>query len=245
MTANQELPQANLPLPTSRLSWFKPPKIVLGFVAAIIIIAAIVGLAVYQNHKDRHNSSTTPTLSWTNLQKYTVCAKGNAMSFLKPADFNRSGVFGQGMFFSETGGSSSTTLGVLNATCSDTPTITPDYLAKFGQAVSNASDPGRATYISPLYQFVTNLTSSSYSPNFGPIQTFTSQYIKTNAWQMALTFDRAASAASSLPSQKQGVLIWLAGKTTWYQMIMVATSNNWQANQSTWNKIFNSIQIDQ
>jgi len=37
----------------------------------------------------------------------------------------------------------------------------------------------------------------------------------------------------------------LAGKTTWYYVLLSATTPNWQANQTTWNKILDSVQIDQ
>jgi len=240
-------PSLNINPPGSVLEKIRHKRTLIELAAGFLVVLGLAVFTVYQVWPGRAptNSSGSTAQKWLGLSGYTACDKSQhqGIYFLKPTAFNQESISpAQAVFYRGVSGSPTTT-GVLLATCTDQPASTAAYLAEVSKNAAAISPQGSSLW--PLYQFVAGHTSSNYDISFGKISLFKNAYIKDNAWQMDLSFSRSSSASSALPSQKEGRILWLAGKTTWYYVLLSATTPNWQANQTTWNKILDSVQIDQ
>jgi hypothetical protein len=230
--------------PPSNPNWFEQRRgFLIKLAAGIIGLTAIIVLAIYQTRSSPQSSAQI----WSKLQTYTACSPGPAISFQKPTAFNSSTLStNKAMFSAGQNKPGATTQGIIIAACtSSKPLPTAAYLAKLDHALLHTSDKGRGPYVWPVYKFVLDNTSFNYIPTLGPAVRFSNSAIKSNAWQISLAWKRSPSASASLPAQKQGTVIALAGQKSWYYLMLAATTANWQANQSTWNQILNSIKIDQ
>ncbi len=245
---NDTLPPPNINLPSSVLEKIRHKRTLIELTVGLLVVLGLVAFTVYLVWPGRApaNSSGFATQKWLGLSSYTACDKSQhqGISFLKPTAFNQESISispAQAVFYKAVSGSP-TTVGVLLATCTDQPTPTAAYLAEVSKNAAAVSPQGSSLW--PLFQFAAGHTSDNYGISFGKISSFKNTHVKNNAWRMNLLFSRSSSASSSLPIQKEGLILWLAGKTTWYYVLLSATTPNWQANQTTWNKILDSVQID-
>jgi hypothetical protein len=71
---------------------------------------------------------------------------------------------------------------------------------------------------------------------------FSNKYIKSNAWRFDYTIARKTPTGKT--TKIDGVLIYAIGKKASYRFLVSSADDNWNANQSTWRKIINSLQID-
>ena len=251
---NNFLNQPDVPQPvfsSSKSNWLRRhKKLVLELAGGFIIFGAIVGLIIYQIWSGRAptSSANPPVQQWTKTVKYTACDQGKhqAISFQKPVAFTVRGTLTNeaDLSYGYYGGPGGTTIGLLIAGCLNNQSTSSSYLAGASQSILNPGAPDRGTYLRPVYQFVIDHTTANYDLSFQVASPFSNQYIKTNAWEMELALNRTNSAPNNFPAEKQGKIIWLAGKNTWYYVYLAAVQNSWQANGLTWDKILNSIQID-
>lgn len=72
-------------------------------------------------------------------------------------------------------------------------------------------------------------------------EVFTNPSINKNAYAIKIT---GHDIQQKLPDQ-EGVLIWASGKSAYYHYMLISSKTDWQKNQSAYQKILQSIKIDQ
>ncbi len=81
----------------------------------------------------------------------------------------------------------------------------------------------------------------SFSAELGVAKPFTNKYIKGNAWQIDVT----AHDSSGYTSDHKGVLIYVAGYNGVYKLLASAVASDWQSDSAVWQKVLDSIRVDQ
>lgn len=118
------------------------------------------------------------------------------------------------------------------------PTVLPPIVSK--ALASPSTSEAYQSETKPLITFTTQQLPKSLSNiNLSGVKNFRSANIKDSAWQ----FDLNGTSATN--GKWQGKFIYAWGKNGVYYVLIAATAPNWQANQSTWQQMVDSIKIDQ
>jgi hypothetical protein len=105
-------------------------------------------------------------------------------------------------------------------------------------------DPSTATYksmSSSLGQFVRGrIEPTKTSLSIGNAKPFTNSHIGANAWKFSIS---ASEKGGKNPVKGEGV--YVLGKKGYYYFMLTAVATDWQVDQEMWQKILNSLQVDQ
>lgn len=82
---------------------------------------------------------------------------------------------------------------------------------------------------------------STVTVSLGTASNFTNSSITKDAWQFDVT---TKDSAGKYPSHS-GKLVYLIGKNTLYTFMVTAENENWQTNSEYYQKVLNSLKIDQ
>jgi hypothetical protein len=99
-----------------------------------------------------------------------------------------------------------------------------------------------------LNSYITAGLSSRYTPVFGHAQPYKNAKITANAWlyDFSLVDAKAHKAGDkSKPTLMKGRAFYIMGKNTYYFVVVTAEEANWNSNLATWQKVQDSIVVDQ
>ncbi len=122
------------------------------------------------------------------------------------------------------------------------------YLQKFSKTLTDTTSPAYNGTIQPIKDFVNRrLPTAHYNVSFDKTAAFTSDNIKTDAWQLDFTAKTKNPANERNFPPLKGKEILAVGKSTFYYFMVDAIDYNWQSksNQSIWQQVINSLKIDQ
>lgn len=220
-------------------------KVILALIITVGLICLTVFLAWPKYHAQTQKAAVTNSFSYTyrQMENYKVAGfiANTGMTFDKPVEFTS----------------------VLQA--KQAPVA--DLAHKYGKDKIDIAD--MAAYAQPagpgmdqasLAKNAATPSSPKYNSVWLPLQQFTAQRLTNlnlnyqdakplaaanlkNAWEREFTSTIKSKVG---PDQdKKGVLIIAAGQKTDYYFVIDAISANWQDNQPVWQKIIDSIRIDQ
>lgn len=107
--------------------------------------------------------------------------------------------------------------------------------------LSDPKNPKYAQVLLPIQQFAAQrLVNLDIS--YADAQTLATPNLK-HAWKLGFT-SSAKSKRGALP-EKKGVIIITAGAKTNYYLLIDAINTNWDGNQAVWQKVIDSLRIDQ
>lgn len=110
-------------------------------------------------------------------------------------------------------------------------------------------DPNNKEY-KPFTESLTKIVESQNGAKnvvfSGSPGAFTNQNIKANAWTINFTGQLAQPSQAGKNDKLKGVILVAKGiKGTSYQLSIATIENNWQPNERTWQRILDSVKIDQ
>ncbi len=206
----------------------------------IIAILAIAALAIfvawprYKTQSERAQVVSSYDYTYKNLEKYQVngLQPHTGMSFEKPVE--------------------------LKSTLSDNKAPVADLTHYFGKnkimiadiaaysqpraASDNKQSVVSGSNLLPVEQFVAQRLSNLKIQYKNP-RPLTTPNLKDNAWRLDFT-TQAQTTAATYP-QKKGVVILTAGQKVNYYFLIDALNKNWVGNQAVWQKVIDSIKVDQ
>jgi len=220
-----------------------------GLLAAVALLA--VGLYLHGHHHFNANSTTsgiaaTQTIyHYQTLESYKLVSGSGSMSFDKPAEFK---VYG-----SPKAGDSQVLLIQMssNRTVPDVGRIAaaavkfPPASAlpnNFGASLTGTDKTKYDQALKDLRDFINGRLPFSYSvSSFSGFQSFSNPGVVANAWQSGFT---ASSNKNGLP-KISGEFITAFGKQAQYYFMVDNVQADWSANQAQWQKVTDSLKIDQ
>ncbi len=111
-----------------------------------------------------------------------------------------------------------------------------------------ASDTRYKGYTSTIKDFVSAGMGTGYNVELGVAHSFSSSNVKNSAWQIdfsATSKDSVAKNDSSKPYAYRGQAIYIVSKRGYYYFSLSSVDYNWDKNQEFWQKVLNSLKIDQ
>jgi hypothetical protein len=124
-----------------------------------------------------------------------------------------------------------------------TPLATPLFasdLQSYNQVLANPSDKYYSQTTNSVRTFTQNNFSKGSNIKFANAKKFTNASIKSNAWE----FDFTATDPVE-KTQDTGETVLAIAPKGYYFLTVYATNLNWTANQKVWNRVFDSLKIDQ
>ena len=228
-------------------------KLATGLVILLAVALVGGGIAYHIHYQNSHRTKSVPeyyayTYSKLSPYKLTGGQAGSGVSFNRPT---------------ELGGPSSITIKGKTATASQimTQNNQPFTVAQFtvavvpsstsagftkslGGVVTNSQNPSFNTVLTPIKQFVTTHIGGAYIVTFSTPTTLQTSNLSSNAWSINFTAKPVDSTMVLLPNL-QGEEIFAVGQKTYYYFFIDAVDYNWQANQSVFQQVINSLKIDQ
>ncbi len=172
----------------------------------------------------------------------------NGIKFLKPVEFNKT---------SEVRKSDSATrlyvqpndsgksIGFLAVSSAISPLAQDaDYRANMANLLAQGSGSQYEQFISTFYSFIKDSTSPSFNVTLSKPVAFTNPYVHGDAWQFDVSAKSATNDQNKL-TPLRGKFIVIIGHKAFYFFGLYTLNYNWQPNDSVWQQVEKSIQIDQ
>jgi hypothetical protein len=217
-------------------------------IAAVVLVLVGAGLVLYSH---LHNSASTYSYKYSKLEtfKMTAAGPGSTMSFDRPVEVVSAKKAAAGTTKANLSHKyKGFPVAQIVASVQNSPTFASNLRANSVNVPKDLSDPnnlGFQLFEKPLRSALGSIMDPAYATyNYSKAAAFTNRNIKADAWKTDFTAAGLAEGAESLPPQ-QGTLIIAAGKSTIYSFILSSLTSNWEQNQSTWQKVLDSIKIDQ
>jgi general stress protein CsbA len=96
-----------------------------------------------------------------------------------------------------------------------------------------------------IVKFITDNSSSSYRLSLGKATPFSSSNISKNAWSFDFTSIYQNKRDKNSLADLKGKVVFVLGKKSFYYVLIDSVTDNWNSNQEIWNKVVDSIKIDQ
>lgn len=224
---------------------------------SLLLLAAAAGVIIaYNNQQDKPSKeSSQPIYNTAKMTEHTVLgsAPGRAMAFKKPAEL---GIVGgedkptvKGFIrLAKSPNDPNAYINTARILATTKDFSSPDspneaYLSEVARTFSQ--DPASASYqndMANLKKFVDDaFVEPTITVTVGKAALFTNANIKTNAWQIEII----TKDSSGLTPEHNGKLIWVAGKKSNYKFFVSAVASDWKSNSNVWQKVLDSIEIDQ
>lgn len=209
----------------------------------VLIVALAVGTLAF-NFMGDSNDAIDHT-NYPLMETYSMPGNvaGSGLSFTKPVDFIKyvessdQVVFQQPLINAHNKKSIVAYLAVSSTSVAQAYTTSQLMALKETLAITN---PNYGIAVSPINQFIKDRLPTGWQINLDKPATYLNKSIQDNAWQF--NFSASDTINKNDPFKGQ-VLYAISGKNLYFIMI-ATTSDNWQENQNTWQKIFDSFQID-
>lgn len=240
------------------LTGSKTPKIKLVIFGLIVIVLVLIGAGIYASQKNEsisvNNKDYSFTYDKTTNLKLPGTGDDRGMSFDKPDEIKYvitvPDPLSKASYVQlESNIEVARLLALIKDVSYIPPSDTtpggpgPDYADFLRQDLSK--DPQSVEYqraTKSIEVFAKSGFASLIKTTLGNAQPFTNSTIKKDAWQFDVT--TTGNPANGTPAQEGKVIIAI-GKYTYYYFLVTATTENWSDNSSIFNKVFNSLKIDQ
>lgn len=119
----------------------------------------------------------------------------------------------------------------------------PDYVTGVKSLMDAPEGKPYEDFMAPLRQFILSSTPQGYRITLSKPVSFNNETIQENAWQ----FDFTATSSDSnpkLPTLK-GKFIYILGKGAFYHYALFSLDYNWDTNKPAWDRITQSIRINE
>lgn len=178
---------------------------------------------------------------YLDMESYTLQGgiPGAGIEFTKPAVFKDYAKGPGQIIFRQTGINQSIEAILGASTISGTRAYTPDELKSIN-ANFIYPDKNSSVLIDPINQYLRARLPNNWKLALGDAKTFSNKYIKDNSYQFDLDLMEADSSGISY----KGRVVYTIYGSNFYYLFVVTTSENWQKNSGTWQKTFNSIQVN-
>ncbi len=225
---------------------------------AVLAVLTVAGISYMNLRKEPYRYSGYNQLV---PEKLSSGRAGSNLSFEKPVEFKNTLKLNKdfstladllmvGLSHQRSAEDSSTAIGVLTAGV--LPLERPpaaDYQTFINETLKlPASDTRYKGYTSTIKDFVSAGIGASYSIELGAAHNFSSSNVKNNAWQIdfsATSKDPAAKNDNSKPYTYKGQAIYIVSKKGYYYFSLSSVDYNWEKNQEFWQKVLDSLKIDQ
>jgi len=122
----------------------------------------------------------------------------------------------------------------------------PGFYTNFNSALGDSSSPSYKTYQASLGQFAQINTNPRYKLSLGKTVKLTTKYIKSNAWIADFSgIDNRSYTNKYTPSLVYGKVAMAVTQKGYYYFLVSNVGSNWQTNQAIWQKVIDSLQLDQ
>lgn len=114
----------------------------------------------------------------------------------------------------------------------------------------NSSFSGYNAVSASVQSYAENLLNSDpaapvYKVSYETLKSFSSSNIKSSAWSLGFTATASDKKTAKKYPDMQGEVISVYGKNAQYYTVLDVAKVNWQPNQAVWQKVFNSLKVDQ
>lgn len=226
------------------------------FVGLIIIILALVGGGFYwQKYYSPHKVAQPQQIykySYAKLSSYalTGSAAGRGIAFSKPVEFGGStDIKSKGTSITltqaDTKNNQPIVTGRLGAASVAANGVTSAYTKSLATIITNPQNSSYKNILSPIKQFVAAGVGSNYETTFDTPVVLTTSNLAANSWSIDFTAKPISPDANPYLPDFQGKAVFAIGKKTYYYYFIAAVDYNWQANQSVFAQVINSLKIDQ
>lgn len=97
-----------------------------------------------------------------------------------------------------------------------------------------------------IKEYINSRLSFRFIVSYGKTEPFKNSNLNSPAWQTDFTAKaKPVDKPLTKPEDLKGKGVFLLGKSAFYYLMIYSTDYNWEANQDTWQKVLNSIKIDQ
>ncbi len=217
---------------------------ILAFTAVIALVLAAGGWLAYREL--HHPAKPVQTVYLTDKlvdYKFAGPFSGSGMSFKIPNELTEySKSSGQVELLNQyTYSGVSHRLYISAASASSSQAITFNQLVTLNQVLMSPDNRIYPQYIAVINNFVKSRLPTGWQFKLEATQHFSNSSIQTGAW----SFDMSTSDPTNKQEPIQGkVLYAVSGKNTYFFLIST-TAYDWQPNQAVWQKIFDSLKVDQ
>lgn len=230
------------------LWFFKGLKKLAIITLLIAIVSSVVyGSFIYKNTNGNNSTAKTSVFSYQNLKNDSLSAgyPETTMSYSRPSEFvstDNNKTYSKNYQHKLTIDGSQQAIGNLSVAIAHVtgklPTVLPPIVAK--DLASSPTSEAYKSQIKPLLAYATQqMKKTATNVSLSNVKAFNSANIKDKAWQFDL------SATGIYGDKWVGKFIYTWGKNGIYYFMIAAPDANWQANQSTWQQMLDSIKIDQ
>lgn len=119
----------------------------------------------------------------------------------------------------------------------------PTYVKDFSDIVNNPKDKNYSATVKGVNTFLQQSYNKLFKIDLGPAKQLKTANIKDNAWEFDFSIQNDQNKHKITPLR--GEVVLAIGKRAFYYFTASTVDYNWDANQSTWNQVIDSIQIDQ
>lgn len=208
---------------------FSPIRILIGLTITLVILVIVFIIWPHAEMKVQQKSTfKSYSRPYQKLESFTVesPAPGTTISFDKPIEFK----------------SAASTAKVPVADLHDS---SGKYKQIIADIIVNILPPNpKANDLDSLKQFA-SMRLINLEANFGAEKQLHTVNIKNQAIQVDFTTKSKPGPGNVVFPTKKGTAILIKGKNANYYFLVDALDDNWQLNQSVWQKIINSIKVDQ
>lgn len=215
-------------------------------IIVFLIMAAGLGAYLYRQGSRSYDYSYSP-----NQQKQVILPASkntNKASLEVPAQFTRqdrsinipSVILGQAIKYK----GKNVSIGLVGLT--ETPktnAVTPALVSHIGQALLDKSAAEHDLYTKIVSMTAGYILGSQYDCTLDNARSFSNPTIRQNAWAFDLQAPPKTSG-NKLPVLN-GEVIFAAGKTNFYEVLLANQAGDWQSNQVQWQRVISSLRIDQ
>lgn len=222
--------------------------------AAATIAAALVGTtgyllvypSIYETRFGRY------TYSNSNLQEYKLPGPldNTAITFAKPPEFAKvgqkvqTGTAGVAFVHYSDQTNPKTALGYLKVVSLQSALAGSDsYVKEVNQLLQAQKGQAYDDYLASLADFVRQSLPADYKISLGSPRTINNGNLSKNAWSFDFTAQNTNQSVKRFTIQ--GKLVFAIGKSTFYYLMISTLAYNWQPSQATWDKLVDTIEIDQ
>lgn len=216
-----------------------------------VVAGSFMYTQIYENYNEKKN--TKPSV-YQNYEDYKLFGLGvdRGVSFSKPVDFKDisgesptwQAIFVHSVDKLGQDGQMSNG-GLIVMATSPSQELRSEYLKvlkeKYIEPAQSSGDS--EAFKASLEQLIKSKFANQGQFNLSAVKPFTNDFVKGNSYQYDVTAQNTSVSNKKL--KLKGKLIYLIGEKTYYYFILFAPDYNWDANSSTWQKVVDSIKIDQ
>lgn len=237
----------------------RKPTIKLAILVALLLALISVGLYLYGERKTSNIAQlqSLPLLkqeyTYKQLNDYKLQGEkdGSGFTFSKPVEISSPDIKSDTRLQQNSFWHSSVNNGrvinianmaVASAYTKDAPT--KEYIKSLQEEANDAENDSPIGSKAAIKMFLEQ-RMPGYATTLSQPKSLVTDNIKENAWTVEFTAKaKDTKYMNGLPNIK-GVGVMALGKSTYYYLFINTVDYNWDSNQDTWQKVLNSIKIDQ